>query len=97
MDCINRQELARLMAQRVDGLSQRLATVALQTALECISETLVRGGVVRLSEFGTFSLRKRPGRRILHPRTREPLEVAECLVPMFAPATTLRTRVGGQS
>jgi DNA-binding protein HU-beta len=93
MDCINRQELTRMMANRVDGLSQRLAGAALQAALECMVETLGRGGVVRLSDFGTFSLRKRQTRSIQHPRTREVMNLPECMVPVFTPAPSLRAHV----
>ncbi len=94
MEYINRQELARLMADRVDGLSQRLAEAALQAAQECITETLKQGGVVRLNEFGTFSLRRRAARRVLHPRTREALDIPARLVPVFAPAPHLSNQVG---
>jgi nucleoid DNA-binding protein len=93
MDSLHREELVRLMANKVDGLSQRLAGAALSAALESITETLVQGGIVRLNEFGTFTVRKRSARRIQHPRTRETLEVAACTIPTFVPAAALRSRV----
>jgi len=95
MNYMNQQELVRLMASRVDGLSQRLASAALQAALDGITETMVQGGVVRLQEFGTFTARLRPARRVLHPRTREAIEIPAGYIPSFTPATHLRSQVGG--
>ncbi|WP_287128122.1 HU family DNA-binding protein [Candidatus Cyanaurora vandensis] len=92
---LNGQDLARLVANRVDGLSQQLATAALQAALDEIAQTLTQGGKVRLQEFGTFSSRHRLGRRILHPRTREPLDLPARCVPIFVPASSLCARVAG--
>ncbi len=95
MDAINRQELARLMAHKVDGLSQRVAAAALDAALDAITETLLRGGAVRLHDFGTFSTRHRPTRQVRHPKTRELLIVPAQRVTIFAPSAALRTQLGG--
>lgn len=93
MDGLNREELARLMAQRVDGLSQRLACAALTAALEEMSEILAKGGTIRLHEFGNFGIRRRSARQVRHPRTGELLLIPAARVAFFNPAQGLQQRV----
>ncbi|MBC7883159.1 MAG: HU family DNA-binding protein [Anaerolineae bacterium] len=92
-EALNRQQLVQQMAERVDGLSQKLAAAALQAALDAISDALVAGQSVQLSSFGTFNRRYRRSRVNQHPRTRLPVVVPGAWMAVFAPSTQLRRRL----
>ncbi|MEM6445006.1 MAG: HU family DNA-binding protein [Cyanobacteria bacterium J06642_2] len=90
---ITRHLLARQVAERVDGLSLRLAKAAVDALTDSIADTLADEGVIQLNGFGTFSVRHRSARQTLHPRTRKPISIPAANVPHFAPSPQLRQRV----
>jgi nucleoid DNA-binding protein len=90
---LTRQQLVQQMAERVDGLTQKLSTAALQAALDTIAESLAAGHPVHLSGFGTFGLRHRQARTNIHPRTGKPVAVPAARVVIFSPSTQLRKRL----
>jgi DNA-binding protein HU-beta len=94
-EALNRQQLVQQMAERVDGLSQKLAAAALQAALDTIGDALIGGQSVQLSNFGTFSRRYRRSRINQHPRTGLPVVVPGTWMAVFAPSTQLRCRLQG--
>ncbi len=55
---MNRQELARKLAQRLK-ISERLARALLEAFLEEIAEALRRGERVELRGFGSWTVKKR--------------------------------------
>ncbi len=57
---------------------------------DVISEAIVKGDRVLLVGFGTFHARNRKRRRILHPRTRESIELPERRVVQFRPGKKLK-------
>lgn len=93
MPSLNRRTLAQHMADQVDGLTIQMAAAAVEAMLDSISEALAAGSSVRLSRFGTFSLRYRTPRTTLHPRTREPIQIPAAYIPIFTPSTHLRDQI----
>ena len=93
METITRQELVRRMTQRIDGLSQRMAAAAVECFLDLIEEALAEGRTVKLSRFGSFSVRSRAKRTVFHPRTQQPVTVPAALVPVFSPSETLKAHI----
>lgn len=93
METINRQELVRRMTQRIDGLSQRMAGAAVDCFLELIEEALAERRTVKLSRFGSFSVRARAERIVFHPRTQQPVIVPAALVPVFSPSEALKAHI----
>lgn len=90
---MDRRTLARLVAERVDGLTVRMASAAVDAAFEVIAETLEEGESVTLSNFGTFKTRHRKSRQTYHPRTQEPVTIPEAQTTAFVPSAKLRDRV----
>jgi nucleoid DNA-binding protein len=93
METITRQELVRRMTQRIDGLSQRMAAAAIESFLDLIEESLAEGRTVKLSRFGSFSVRARAQRTVFHPQTKQPVTVPAALVPVFSPSETLKAHI----
>ena len=90
---MNRYLLARRVADRVDGLSLRVASAAVDAALEAIGDALTEGETVTLSGFGTFKTRHRSERHTYHPKTGVPITIAASLLPAFSASPQLRDRV----
>jgi nucleoid DNA-binding protein len=90
---LNRHTLSRQVAAQVDGLSIQMASAAIDACLESIAQSLASGGSIRLSGFGTFSLRQRKARTTRHPRTQQFITVPAALIPHFTPSIHLRQRV----
>jgi nucleoid DNA-binding protein len=92
-ETLNRQQLIQQMADRVDGLSQKLAAAALQAAFDAIGDALIAGQNVQLSSFGSFHRRYRRSRVNRHPRTGLPVAVPGAWMATFAPSIQLRQRL----
>ena len=59
---VTRAELSEAVYQEV-GLSRNESSELVETVLEEISQALIRGEVVKLSSFGSFSVREK-GQRV---------------------------------
>ena len=90
---MNRHLLARQVSERVDGLSIRLASAAVDAALEAIADALCAGDTVTLSHFGTFKTRYRATRHTYHPRSGQPVTIPAAHLPAFSASEALRDRV----
>lgn len=53
---------------------------------ETIMQSLAEGQNVRIFDFGTFELKKRPARIGVNPKTGAKIKIAACQVPKFKPA-----------
>ncbi|MEM9569238.1 MAG: HU family DNA-binding protein [Cyanobacteria bacterium P01_E01_bin.34] len=92
---MDRRTLARLVAERVDGLSVRMASAAVEATCEAIAESLAQGEGVTLSNFGTFKTRQRKARQTYHPRTRDPITIPAARTVAFVPSPKLQEQVRG--
>ncbi len=65
---MNKTELIKNVAQNAE-ISQKEATVVVQTVVESITNTLAAGEKVQLIGFGTFEVRERAARTGRNPQT----------------------------
>ena len=93
---MHKRELVANVARRT-SLTQKQAREALDAILDITTEALVRGEPVALSGFGRFELGEYKGRRVRHPRTRQPCTTASRPLPAFHPYPMLKHRVRERS
>ena len=89
---ITRTELSEAVYQEV-GLSRSESSDLLETVLEKISETLITGESVKISSFGTFSIRSKSERIGRNPKTGVEVPITPRRVINFRPSQQLKLRV----
>ncbi len=75
-------------------LTRAQAGRALDSFLQGIQSTLVRGGRVTLSGFGTFAVAQRKPRTVRNPRSGSAMQLDARRVPRFAPGAGLKAAIG---
>ncbi len=96
MQTVTRAHLAEMIYAQV-GLSRNESGQLLETVLERISATLETGESVKISGFGTFSVRQK-GRRVgRNPKTGVEVPILPRKVLVFRPSQMLRARVNGET
>lgn len=89
---ITRAYLSEAIYQEV-GLSRNESADLLEMVLAEITEALTRGEAVKLSSFGSFSIRQK-GRRIgRNPKTGEEVPILPRRVLVFRPSQVLKNRI----
>lgn len=78
---------------RVLGLSRVESAKLVESILAEVSECLVEGNSVKISSFGTFSVRQKGGRIGRNPKTGEEVPITPRRVLVFRPSHVLRERV----
>jgi DNA-binding protein HU-beta len=79
---MNKSELVTAVALEAD-ITKKAATLAVNTTLAVIGDTLAMGAEVRLDGFGTFSKKVRPARMGRNPATGASLQIAEKTTAVF--------------
>lgn len=91
-ETITRAYLTEAIYQEV-GLSRVESAELLEGVLDEIVEALLRGETVKLSSFGSFSIRNK-GRRIgRNPKTGEEVPILPRKVLVFRPSQVLKSRI----
>ncbi len=93
-NALTRAGLADVVHRRV-GLSRADAATLVERMIDQITAALVDGEEVKLSGFGTFSLRDKAARVGRNPRTKVAAPIAARRVTSFRPSQALRGRVSG--
>jgi integration host factor subunit alpha len=94
MNTVTRAHLAETIYAQV-GLSRNESADLLETVLERMCAALESGESVKISGFGTFSVRQK-GRRIgRNPKTGEEVPILPRRVLVFRPSHVLKARVNG--
>lgn len=94
MGTVTRAHLAETIYAQV-GLSRNESAELLETVLERMSATLESGESVKISGFGTFSVRQK-GRRIgRNPKTGQEVPILPRRVLVFRPSHVLKSRANG--
>ena len=94
MNTVTRAHLAETIFTQV-GLSRNESAALLEMILERISAALESGQSVKISGFGTFSVRQK-GRRIgRNPKTGEEVPILPRRVLVFRPSHVLKAQVNG--
>ena len=96
MNTVTRAHLAETIFTQV-GLSRNESADLLEAILEKISGALEAGQSVKISGFGTFSVRQK-GRRIgRNPKTGEEVPILPRRVLVFRPSHVLKAHVNGHA
>src|ERR1041385_7617038 len=94
MQTVTRAHLAETIYAQV-GLSRNESADLLETVLERMSAALEAGESVKISGFGTFSVRQK-GRRVgRNPKTGTEVPILPRRVLVFRPSHVLKARVNG--
>ena len=89
---ITRADLTEAVYQEV-GLSRNESAELVETVLKEIADALTKGEMVKLSSFGSFSVRQK-GRRIgRNPKTGEEVPILPRRVLVFRPSHVLKDRI----
>lgn len=89
---VTRAELAEAVYQEV-GLSRNESADLVEAVLGEVSDALAKGEPVKISSFGSFSVRKK-GRRIgRNPKTGEEVPILPRKVLVFRPSHVLKNRI----
>ncbi len=89
---ITRAQLGEAVYQEV-GLSRTESSELLEAVLSQISDALGRGETVKISSFGTFSVRQKGQRIGRNPKTGEEVPILPRKVLVFRPSQVLKNRV----
>ena len=91
---ITRSQLSEAVYQEV-GLSRNESADLLESILTKISETLATGESVKISSFGSFSVRSKGQRIGRNPKTGEEVPILPRKVLVFRPSQVLKSRIIG--
>ncbi|MGI9450007.1 MAG: integration host factor subunit alpha [Geminicoccaceae bacterium] len=91
---LTRAHLAEAVYQEV-GLSRSESAELVDSILSEIGDSLVRDGIVKISSFGTFSVRSKGQRIGRNPKTGEEVPILPRRVLVFRPSQVLKDRING--
>ncbi len=95
MDTVTRAHLAETIYAEI-GLSRNDSADLLESVLERIATALAAGETVKISRFGTFSVRQK-GRRIgRNPKTGVEVPILPRRVLVFRPSHVLKAQINGR-
>lgn len=89
---LTRMDLSEAIHREV-GLSRNDASQLVESVLTEMSDALVRGEQVKLSSFGTFSVRAKAARVGRNPKTGEEVPINPRRVLTFRPSHLMKDRV----
>ena len=89
---ITRAQLSEAVYQEV-GLSRNESAELLEEVLRQVSGALSRGETVKISSFGSFSVRQKGQRIGRNPKTSEEVPILPRKVLVFRPSQVLKSRI----
>jgi integration host factor subunit alpha len=92
---VTRSQLSEALHNQV-GLSRNESAAFVERVLDEIADRLTRGETVKLSSFGTFTVRSKGGRMGRNPKTGEEVPIQPRRVLVFRPSHVLKDRVNAQ-
>lgn len=93
---VTRSQLSEAVYQEV-GLSRNESADLVEAVLEEISGALIRGEPVKISSFGSFSVRQK-GRRVgRNPKTGEEVPITPRRVMTFKASNIMKRRINGEA
>lgn len=92
---ITRAQLSEAVYQVV-GLSRNESADLLESVLDLISDSLAEGETVKISSFGSFSVRQKGQRIGRNPKTGEEVPILPRKVLVFRPSQVLKGRINEQ-
>lgn len=88
---MNKTELVKELRRRVEKRVPRklarmdVVEVTVEEFLDLIKETVWKGEAVSIREFGKFYLKRGVPKKARNPKTGEPVQIPERLIPRFKP------------
>ena len=79
--------------ERLGGYSRKEAVAIMENVLDIMKDALARGEKVKISSFGTFSVKSKRTRRGRNPKTGKALEITARKVCTFKASGVLRELV----
>lgn len=92
---VTRAQLGESVYQEV-GLSRNESADLLESVLNLVSDALARGDTVKISSFGSFSVRRKGQRIGRNPKTGEEVPILPRKVLVFRPSQVLKNRINEQ-
>ena len=92
MATVTRADLSEAVLREI-GLSRRESAKFVDSIIDAIADRLEAGEVVKISGFGTFTLRDKGERLGRNPKTREPAPISARRVVVFKPSAILKRRM----
>ncbi|MBE1288630.1 MAG: integration host factor subunit alpha [Rhodobacteraceae bacterium] len=89
---LTRMDLSEAVFREV-GLSRNESSDLVERVIELMSDALVDGGQVKISSFGTFSVRAKSERIGRNPKTGEEVPITPRRVLSFRPSHLMKERV----
>ncbi len=89
---LTRMDLSEALFREV-GLSRNESSDLVERVIELMSDALVDGGQVKISSFGTFSVRAKSERIGRNPKTGEEVPITPRRVLSFRPSQLMKERV----
>jgi integration host factor subunit alpha len=89
---LTRMDLAEAVHNQV-GLSRNDSADLVESVLSHVSDSLVGGDTVKISSFGTFSVREKAARVGRNPKTGEEVPILPRRVLTFRPSHLMKDRV----
>lgn len=89
---LTRMDLSEAVFREV-GLSRNESAQLVESVLDEMSDALVRGEQVKISSFGTFSIRDKTARVGRNPKTGEEVPISPRRVLTFRPSHLMKDRV----
>jgi len=94
MITVTRSQLGEAVYEEV-GLSRNESAELCEAVISKISDTLARGESVKISTFGSFSVRSKGERIGRNPKTGVEVPITPRKVVVFRPSQSLKSRVSG--
>ena len=92
---VTRAQLGESVYQEV-GLSRNESADLLESVLNLVSEALSRNETVKISSFGSFSVRQKGQRIGRNPKTGQEVPILPRKVLVFRPSQVLKNRINEQ-
>ena len=89
---LTRMDLSEAVFNAV-GLSRNESAHLVETVFQYVSDALVEGETVKISSFGTFSVREKTSRMGRNPKTGEEVPISPRRVLSFRPSHLMKDRV----
>ena len=91
---LTRSDLSEAVYREI-GLSRNESSEMVESILSQISDALVRGENVKISSFGTFTVREKGARMGRNPKTGQEVPIEPRRVLVFRPSHIMKQRVNG--
>ena len=89
---VTRADLSEAVFNQI-GLSRNESSQLVEAVLEHVSDALTKGEKVKISSFGTFSVREKKGRVGRNPKTGEEAPIDPRRVLVFRPSHVLKNQI----